>query len=144
MLIGDQLLSIIMRFNNCGCRWGWVGSWCSVGVSLWGSKVLQNIGYMKYNFYILFVEVVSDEEIKYDVFVIFSSKDSQWVMSNLIFFLERNCFKYCIYSWDFELGRVLVDNMVESVYLSCKVLVVMFKNYMDSKFCRGELDMVLY
>lgn len=65
-------------------------------------------------------------------------------MSNLIFFLERNCFKYCIYSWDFELGRVLVDNMVESVYLSCKVLVVMFKNYMDSKFCRGELDMVLY
>lgn len=34
--------------------------------------------------------------------------------------------------------------MVESVYLSCKVLVVMLKNYMESKFCWGEFEMVLY
>lgn len=37
-----------------------------------------------------------------------------------------------------------MDNMVESVYFSCNVLVVMFKNYLDSKFCKGEFEMVLY
>ena len=34
--------------------------------------------------------------------------------------------------------------MAESVYSSRKVLAVMSKNYMESKFCRGELEMALY
>ena len=82
--------------------------------------------------------------MKYDVFVTFSNKDSQWVTDNLIPLLERNSLKYCIHSRDFELGRALVDNMAESVYSSRKVLAVMSKNYMDSKFCRGELEMALH
>ena len=65
-------------------------------------------------------------------------------MKNVIPLLEKNRLKYCIHSRDFELGRALVDNMAESVYSSRKVLAVMSKNYMDSKFCRGELDMALH
>lgn len=34
--------------------------------------------------------------------------------------------------------------MAESVYASRKVLAVMSKSYMESKFCRGELEMALY
>lgn len=111
---------------------------------LGGSNNSLNISHTKHNFHIPFAEATSDEEIKYDVFVTFSSKDRQWVTSNLTPLLERNRLKYCIHSRDFELGRALVDNMAESVYSSRKVLAVMSKNYMDSKFCRGELDMALH
>ena len=113
-------------------------------VWLLGSKGAPNIGHTKHNFHISFAEAATDGEIKYDVFVTFSSKDSQWVTNNLTPLLERNRLKYCIHSRDFELGRALVDNMAESVYSSRKVLAVMSKNYMDSKFCRGELDMALH
>lgn len=78
------------------------------------------------------------------MFVTFSSKDRQWVTNKLTPLLERQCLKYCIHSRDFELGRALVDNMAESVYASRKVLAVMSKSYMESKFCRGELEMALY
>jgi len=78
------------------------------------------------------------------VFVTFSSKDNQWVTNKLTPLLERQKLNYCIHSRDFELGRALVDNMAESVYSSRKVLAVMSRNYMESKFCRGELEMALY
>lgn len=105
---------------------------------------MPNKGHVKHNFHILFAETASDGEMKYDVFVTFSNKDSQWVTNNLVPLLERNRLKYCIHSRDFELGRALVDNMAESVYSSRKVLAVMSRNYMDSKFCRGELEMALH
>lgn len=74
----------------------------------------------------------------------FSNKDRQWVADNIIPLLEGNQIKYCIHSRDFELGRPLTDNMAESVYSSRNVLAVMSKNYLDSKFCKGELEMALY
>ena len=37
-----------------------------------------------------------------------------------------------------------MDNMAESVYKSRKVLAVVSKNYISSKFCRDELEMALY
>ncbi|KAM7434301.1 hypothetical protein ABFA07_015580 [Porites harrisoni] len=83
-------------------------------------------------------------EFTYDVFVTFSSKDRQWVSTKLTPLLESHRLKYCIHSRDFELGRALVDNMAESVYSSRKVLAVLSKNYLESKFCRGELEMALY
>ncbi|XP_068669856.1 roundabout homolog 2-like [Montipora foliosa] len=89
-------------------------------------------------------EEINDGEFIYDVFVTFSTKDHQWVANKLIPFLERQRINYCIHSRDFELGRPLVDNMAESVYSSRKVLAVMSKNYMESKFCRGELEMALH
>ncbi|KAK2549056.1 Hemicentin-2 [Acropora cervicornis] len=89
-------------------------------------------------------EEINDGEFKYDVFVTFSTKDHQWVSNKLIPVLEARRFKYCIHSRDFELGRTLVDNMAESVYSSRKVVAVVSKNYLESKFCRGELEMALH
>ena len=91
-----------------------------------------------------FLEEINDGEFKYDVFVTFSTKDHQWVSNKLIPVLEARRFKYCIHSRDFELGRALVDNMAESVYSSRKVVAVVSKNYLESKFCRGELEMALH
>ena len=80
----------------------------------------------------------------YDVFVTYSNRDRHWVTEKLMPLLEKQRMKCCIHSRDFELGRALVDNMAESVYSSRKVLAVLSRNYMDSRFCREELDMALH
>ena len=86
----------------------------------------------------------SPEEFIYDVFVSYSTKDLNWVRDKLIPVLEKYYFKYCIHSRDFELGKAIIDNMADSVYGSRKVLAVVSRNYLSSKFCRGELDMAIY
>ena len=99
---------------------------------------------MSLNILLFLSEKAAAGEFTYDVFVTFSSKDRQWVSTKLTPLLESHRLKYCIHSRDFELGRALVDNMAESVYSSRKVLAVLSKNYLESKFCRGELEMALY
>lgn len=83
-------------------------------------------------------------EYEYDVFVTFSSKDFDWVKEHLIPLLEKYDVRYCIHHRDFELGRAIVDNMAHCVCTSKKVLAVMSRNYMTSKYCQGELEMALY
>ena len=78
------------------------------------------------------------------MFITFSGKDFGWVKAKLLPLLEKHGIQYCIHNRDFELGRAILDNMADSVYTSKKVLAVMSKNYMASKYCRGELEMALY
>ena len=77
------------------------------------------------------------------MFVTFSGKDAAWVEEELVPVLEQSRLKFCIHNRDFELGKPFVDNMIDSVYSSRKVLAVVSRNYMASNFCRGELDMAL-
>lgn len=96
--------------------------------------------------YIFSISVSSNadcHDYKYDVFITFSSKDSQWVQSELIPLIEKHNLNYCIHHRDFEPGKTIVDNMADSVYKSRHILAVVSKNYMSSTFCRGELDMAL-
>lgn len=74
----------------------------------------------------------------------FSSHDLNWVKEELIPLVEKHKLNYCIHDRDFEIGKPVVDNMVQSVYTSRKILAVMSQNYLSSKFCRGELEMALY
>ena len=62
----------------------------------------------------------------------------------LIPLIEKHQLKYCIHYRDFTIGCALVDNMANSVYTSRKVVAVMSKDYLSSKYCRGELEMALY
>ena len=94
--------------------------------------------------YIATGEHRSSGEFNYDVFVSYSTKDLNWVRDKLIPVLEKYYLKYCIHSRDFEIGKAILDNMADSVYGSRKVLAVVSRNYMSSKFCRGELDMAIY
>ena len=84
------------------------------------------------------------KEYSYDVFVTYSGKDGKWVTNELLPCLDGSKVRYCIHSRDFELGKSIMDNMAESVYKSRKVLAVVSKSYISSKFCRDELEMALY
>lgn len=67
-------------------------------------------------------------EFKYYVFVIYSMYDVDLV--NLFFLVfESNGFKCCIYWRDFVFGKFYVDNIVESICDSFKIIVVLLRNF---------------
>ena len=81
-----------------------------------------------------------ENDFKYDVFVTYSRKDSLWVMRELLCLLRENQVKYCVDHEHFELGKVFVQSMVDSVYQSRKVLAVWSEGYASSRYCMQELD----
>ena len=83
---------------------------------------------------------IDEIDFKYDVFVTYSRKDSRWVDGELLRLLRENQVKYCVDHEHFELGKVFVQSMVDSVYQSRKVLAVWSENYASSKYCKQELD----
>ncbi|XP_068705109.1 uncharacterized protein [Montipora foliosa] len=93
---------------------------------------------------LFFETAVVDQQFRYDVFVTFSSQDSNWIKKALIPLLDNHEINYCIHYKDFEIGKPVIDNVTQSVYTSRKVLIVMSHNYMSSEFCRGELEIALY
>ena len=84
------------------------------------------------------------KEYLYDVFITYSGKDNDWIVKELLPCFDDNRVRYCIHNRDFELGKSIMENMAESVYKSRKVLAVISKNYVMSKFCRDELEIALY
>lgn len=83
-------------------------------------------------------------DFQHDVFISFSSLDYHWVRDHLAPVLDRKRINYCIHSRDFVVGKAIMENIADSVYNSRKVLAIISKNFMDSRFCREELEMALY
>ena len=83
------------------------------------------------------------EGFKSDVFVTYSSKDFGWVDEQLLPLFDEQKVDYTIHIRDFELGKPIVENMADSIYGSRKILVILSKNYITSRFCMEELEMAL-
>ena len=83
---------------------------------------------------------IDENDFKFDVFVTYNRKDCTWVDTELLCLLRENQVKYCVDYEHFELGKVFVQAMVDSVYQSRKVLAVWSENYASSKYCKQELD----
>nr|QNQ79673.1 toll-like receptor [Anadara sativa] len=85
-------------------------------------------------------EYISEDKFTYDGFVIYSDNDRNWVHNTLINVLEaKEDFSLCIRLRDFEVGKVFVDNIVENMYLSKKIIVVLSNNFVKSEWCRFQL-----
>lgn len=101
---------------------------------------------MLHNFilYILIVFSESEPELRWDVFVSYSSKDFDWV-KELCKTLEEAPFNLtvCLHQRDWEVGRTILDNMAESIYCSQKTLLIVSKSYMESSFCVQELNIAM-
>lgn len=87
--------------------------------------------------------LVDSKTTKFDVFVSYNSRDFEWVHKKLLSFLDNHGVKYCIHSRDFEVGKTVVANMIDSVYTSKQVIAVISRNYMASSFCREELSIAV-
>lgn len=82
---------------------------------------------------------------KFDAFIIYSTKDADWVKKKLLATLEKkHNIKCCIYYRDFLPGLSLRENMVQSIYNSRKTIAVVSKRFLRSKYCNQELSIAVH
>ena len=83
-----------------------------------------------------------DMDYVYDGFVVYCDEDSKWVHEKLIPVLEEeNEYKLCIHYRDFQPGRLIVDNIVENMKESRKVILVMSNAFARSEWCKFEVSL---
>ncbi|KAL0983687.1 hypothetical protein UPYG_G00131350 [Umbra pygmaea] len=103
-----------------------------------------------YNFYLRYCcilmrgyKVPRQQELTYDAFVIYSSKDEAWVIEELVENLEKGVppIQLCLHVRDFEVGKAITSNIIdEGIMGSRKVIVVVSHHFIESAWCRFEFE----
>ncbi|XP_072282351.1 uncharacterized protein [Pyxicephalus adspersus] len=116
--------------------------------------IIYNKSYwrLRYN-YFLFISWLherwhSDKDLyKYDAFVSYNAKDEEWVYEKMLPVLEKsssNRLRLCLHHRDFQLGRYIIDNIVDSIHSSRKTLCVVSRSYLKSEWCSLEMQLASY
>nr|QNL15331.1 toll-like receptor 25 [Littorina littorea] len=80
------------------------------------------------------------DRFEYDVFVSYAKEDLAWVYGKLMPELEgRLGLRLCVHERDFIPGNKIVDNIVESVQSSKKILMVFSNDFVRRQWCQFEL-----
>ncbi|KAE8593594.1 hypothetical protein XENTR_v10019209 [Xenopus tropicalis] len=104
---------------------------------------------IKYN-YFLFVAWLherwkSEKELyKYDAFVSYNTHDEEWVYKIMLPVLETSALRLCLHHRDFQLGRDIIDNIVDSIHNSRKTICVVSRSYLQSEWCSLEMQLASY
>ncbi|XP_067832002.1 toll-like receptor 18 [Heptranchias perlo] len=77
----------------------------------------------------------------YHAFVSYSHSDAEWVREELVRRLEgaRPPYRVCIHERDFTPGNWIIDNIIENIESSRKVILVLSRNFVNSEWCNYEL-----
>uniref|UniRef100_A0A8D3AYX1 Toll-like receptor 18 n=2 Tax=Scophthalmus maximus TaxID=52904 RepID=A0A8D3AYX1_SCOMX len=77
----------------------------------------------------------------YHAFISYSHSDADWVRDQLLPSLEnnRNPYRLCIHERDFMPGRWIIDNIIENIESSRKVIFVLSRHFVNSEWCNYEL-----
>ena len=104
--------------------------------------------HLKYYIYLMrakkrgYEALSGDDDFIYDVFVAYHSDDRVWVISELIPCLEKKeKLRLCLQDRDFEVGKLIVDNITEKIHGSRKVLLLLSNNFIQSQWCKFEMTM---
>ncbi|XP_072348549.1 uncharacterized protein [Scyliorhinus torazame] len=87
------------------------------------------------------------KDYKYDAFVSYNSKDEVWVFEQLMHNLENEGPPFhhlCFHHRDFEVGKPIVENIVDAIYKSRKTICIISQNYLQSEWCSMEMQVALY
>ncbi|XP_061170082.1 toll-like receptor 2 type-2 [Saccostrea echinata] len=104
----------------------------------------QKRWHIKYYLYLLRAkrrgyEILAGDEFAYDVFLAYNSNDRIWVISELIPKLEKEeNLKLCLHDRDFQVGKLIVDNITDTMHRSRKVLIILSNSFAQSHWCRFE------
>ncbi|KAK5617460.1 hypothetical protein CRENBAI_005689 [Crenichthys baileyi] len=81
------------------------------------------------------------ENFKYHAFISYSHSDADWVRDHLLPCLEnnKNPYRLCIHERDFMPGRWIIDNIIENIESSHKVIFVLSRHFVNSEWCNYEL-----
>ncbi|XP_041962403.1 toll-like receptor 18 [Alosa sapidissima] len=82
-----------------------------------------------------------EQRYDYHAFISYSHSDADWVRNQLLPCLEssRPPYRVCIHERDFTPGKWIIDNIIENIENSLKVIVVLSQNFVDSEWCNYEL-----
>nr|QWW30860.1 TLR14 [Siniperca chuatsi] len=77
----------------------------------------------------------------YHAFISYSHSDADWVRDQLLPCLEdnRNPYRLCIHERDFMPGRWIIDNIIDNIESSRKVIFVLSRHFVNSDWCNYEL-----
>ncbi|KAM6039503.1 toll-like receptor 2 [Chlamydotis macqueenii] len=77
----------------------------------------------------------------YHAFISYSRADADWVRRELLRRLESAAppYRLCIHERDFTPGRWIIENIVENIERSAKVIFVLSRSFVDSEWCNYEL-----
>ncbi|XP_078093456.1 uncharacterized protein LOC144509047 [Mustelus asterias] len=84
---------------------------------------------------------------KYDAFISYNSKDEAWVFDQLMHNLENKGPPFhhlCFHHRDFEVGKPIVENIVDAIYKSRKTICIISRSYLQSEWCSMEMQVALY
>ncbi|KAM9309190.1 toll-like receptor 18 [Pholidichthys leucotaenia] len=81
------------------------------------------------------------EDFTYHAFISYSHSDADWVRDQLLPCLEnnRNPYRLCIHERDFMPGKWIIDNIIENIENSRKVIFVLSRHFVNSEWCNYEL-----
>ncbi|XP_063447178.1 toll-like receptor 4 [Mytilus trossulus] len=110
----------------------------------WSYKYRTALKYWYYNIRRKY-RLLHDTDIirrKYDAFIAYHQSDYKIVKTKIVPFLEgEKGLNLCIHQRDFLSGLYIADNIMDAMKNSKKILVLITKNYLDSKWGKFELDM---
>ncbi|KAL3203293.1 hypothetical protein MRX96_041972 [Rhipicephalus microplus] len=79
-----------------------------------------------------------DDDMLFDVFISFSSKDQDFVHDNILPIMDTHGFAYCTYERNFKGGFLLQDIIHDAVAMSRRTLLVLTQDFVESEWCRWE------
>ncbi|XP_052822129.1 toll-like receptor 13 [Octopus bimaculoides] len=83
--------------------------------------------------------LVNEVQYKHDALVCYCSADVNWVVNKLLPIIEEeNHFSLCLHERDVVVGNDTVDNIVDSMQQSRKVVLVLSNDFSQSSWCQFE------
>ncbi|XP_067683454.1 toll-like receptor 13 [Haliotis asinina] len=80
---------------------------------------------------------------EYDAFIAYSVADRPWVIKTLMPILEgEGQLKLCIHDRDFEVGNLIVDNIVDCIENSRCLVILLSNSFAQSDWCQFELALI--
>ncbi|XP_050409318.2 toll-like receptor 13, partial [Patella vulgata] len=85
---------------------------------------------------------IAEKHFVHDAFVAYCVEDGDWVLHDLLPIVEEGeNIKLCIHERDFLGGQLIIDNIVQHMENSRKVLVVLSNDFAKSKWCQFEMSL---
>ncbi|XP_050411167.1 toll-like receptor 13 [Patella vulgata] len=116
-------------------------------VILIASVINKYIWHIKYHIYMWRYRPkqlldIAEKHFAHDVFVAYCVEDGDWVLHDLLPIVEEGeNIKLCIHERDFLGGQLIIDNIVQHMENSRKVLVVLSNDFARSKWCQFEMSL---
>ncbi|KAI4882052.1 hypothetical protein NFI96_007680 [Prochilodus magdalenae] len=154
-LRGKRLLDLDV--NSCSVAVGFIFfifTTSLVLLTLLGSFLYHFLKWQVVYTYYLFLAFLYDSkhrrkekmhDFQYDAFISYNTRDELWVMRELLPQLERQQgWKLCLHHRDFQPGKPILDNIVDSIYGSRKTICVISRHYLESEWCSREVQVASF